>query len=144
MQVDREDCGHPADTCIAPRENATVSGTIAHGHHPLRAGCRLIGAFKRFAHVGGNRASYQQHIGVAWRCDKTNSEALQIVQNIVESVDLELAAIAGPCVDLTNGKRAAEALAGQAVDLGSKLGQRGIVSERCRLGERAVHEAFEQ
>jgi hypothetical protein len=81
---------------------------------------------------------------MAWRCDETNAESLQIVQDIVESMYLELAAIARTRIDLTNGKRSTEPPAGRTVDLRCELSHRGIVSGRCRLGKRPVHEALEQ
>ena len=59
-------------------------------------------------------------------------------------MDLELAAVAGACIDLTNRKRSTQPQAGRAVHLRRKLGHRGIVPERCRLGKRSVHEALEE
>jgi hypothetical protein len=105
---------------------------------------RLIGALERFPHVGSHWTRHKQHIGMARGCDKANPEPLEIVQDVVESVYLELAAIAGARIYLANGKRSPQPPAGRAVNLRRQFGHRSIVSERGRFGKRSVHQALQQ
>ena len=41
-------------------------------------------------------------------CDEPNAQPLEVVEGVVEGVDLELATVAGACVDVTNAQRTAE------------------------------------
>ena len=59
-------------------------------------------------HVPRHRARHQQAVGVPGRGDEVHAEALEVVVRSGEAGDLELAAVAGAGVDLTNGQRASE------------------------------------
>jgi len=144
MQIDGQDGGDAANASIAAREDPAVSRTVSHRDHPFWVRSGLVSALEGFAHVGGDRARYEQHIGVAWRCHKTNAESLQIVQDIVKGVDLEFAAIAGARIDLANGKRSTQPPSGRTVHLRCKFSHGGIVPDRCRLGKRPVYDAPEK
>jgi hypothetical protein len=45
---------------------------------------------------------------VAWAGDETDTEPLEVVKWIVESVDLELASVTRPCIDVADAKSSAE------------------------------------
>ena len=75
-------------------EYAAVARAIAHRNHPLRIGRSSVGALERFAHVRGDRSRDEQHVGVARRGHEAQAETLQVVEDVVERMDLELAAVA--------------------------------------------------
>ena len=95
MQINGENGRNAAHTGIASRKNATVSSAVTHGDDPLGTRRRLIGALQRLAHVRRDPARHEEHIGVTRRCDETQTESLEIVDDVVECMDLELAAVAG-------------------------------------------------
>ena len=55
-----------------------------------------------------DRTRDQQQIGMPGTCDKPNTEPFEVVEGIVESLDLELATIAGARVDVADAQRTAE------------------------------------
>ena len=67
---------------------------------------------------------------MAWRGDELQAEAFQVVEGVVERVDLELAAIAGACIDLADGEAAAEPPLRRAVEICRKLGKGRFVRPR--------------
>ena len=73
----------------------------------------------------------------AWRGrgDEAQAEALQIVEGIAEGVDLELAAIAGAGIDLTDRQRAAEPAARGTVERCARARLVPLVGRGRRLGE---------
>ena len=77
VQIDRDDLRHAADDRVAAGENAAVGGAIADRHHPFRVRRRGVGALQRLAHVLGDRAGHQQHVGMARRGDEAQAEALE-------------------------------------------------------------------
>ena len=101
---------------VAAGEEAAVERAVADRHHPFRVGRRVVGALQRLAHVLGDRAGHQQHVGVARRGDEAQAEALEVVEGVVERVDLQLAAVAGAGIDLADRQAAAEPAARGAVD----------------------------
>ena len=115
---------------IAAGENAAIGGAIADRHHPFRVRRRGVSALQRLAHVLGDRAGHQQHVGMARRGDEAQAEALEIVEGVVERVDLELAAIAGAGIDLADGEAAAELPPRGAIEICRKLGQGRVVGRR--------------
>lgn len=92
----------------AALEDAAVPRAVAGGDHPFRRGRAGPGPVQRFAHVAGERAGDQQHVGVAGRGDEAQPEALQDVDHAGQGVDLQLAAVAGAGVHLPDRQAAAE------------------------------------
>src|SRR5215813_2470040 len=127
MQVNRENCGDPADAGIAPGKYAPVPGTITDRDNPLRVRRSVIRALEPLPHVGGDWTRYEQHVGMARRGDEPDSEALQVVHDVVESMYFQLAAIAGPGIDLSDGQRATQSPPGRAVEPRGKFLHRGFV-----------------
>jgi hypothetical protein len=111
-----------ARSCRVPPPSRAVS----YGHHPLRVGRRQVGALERFAHVRGDRTGHQQHIGMARRGDEAQAESLEVIEHVAERVDLELAPVAGPRIDLADRERSPEPPA------------RGLIHARGQLGNRRV------
>src|SRR5678810_818948 len=72
----------------------------------------------------------------AWRGHEAQAEALEVVDDVVQRVDLELAAIARAGVHLADGKRAPEPRPRGAIDARRELGEGGFIGRRRRLGER--------
>src|SRR5260370_16762657 len=105
VQVDRQNGRYAAHAGIATRENAPVSRAIADGDDPLRRRRRRVGALERLAHVRGNRSGHEQHIGMPRRGDEAHAEALQIVHDIVESMNLAFATVARTRVNFANEER---------------------------------------
>ena len=68
----------------------------------------LVGSAQRHLHVLRHRARDQQQIRVPRTRDESNAQPLDVVEGIVERVDLELAAVAGARIDVTDAQRAAE------------------------------------
>src|SRR5690606_19746080 len=86
----------------------------------------------------------QQYIGVTRRGHEAEAETLEIVIDVVERVDFELAAIAGARVHLANGQAAAEHSARARLKSLRQLRQHGIIGRRARLGQRATDQILEQ
>ena len=143
MQIDGHDLRHSPFHRIAAGEDAAIGGAVADGHHPFRVGRRVVGAQQRLAHVLGDRARHQQHVGMARRGDEFQPEALEIVEGVVQRVDLELAAIARAGVDLADGEAAAKPALRRAIEIGGKLGEPGNVGRGRRLGHRPAQQIFQ-
>ena len=73
---------------------------------------------------------------MARRGDEAQAEAFEIVEGVVERVDFQLAAVAGAGIDFADREAAAEPAVRGAVEPLCKLGQRGLVRGRRRLGQR--------
>jgi hypothetical protein len=101
VEIDGDDLGNTADDRVAAGEAPAIQGAVTDRDDPFRIGRRVIGSFQRLAHVLGHRTGHQKHVGVAWRRDKADAESLEIVIGVVERMDLELAPVAGPRIDLT-------------------------------------------
>jgi hypothetical protein len=87
---------------------------------------------------------FYQHVGMARRRDKTQAEAFEIVERVVERVYFELAAIAGAGIDLADRQAAAKPAVRGAVDLLCELGKRGVVGRRRRFGDGRADQVLEQ
>jgi hypothetical protein len=63
---------------------------------------------------------------VTWRGCESQSEALDVIDRIVEGMNLELAAIARAGIDFANGHRATEQAPDPLFQGASNLGERGV------------------
>jgi hypothetical protein len=63
-----------------------------------------------------NRTGHEQHVRMARRSDKVNTEALDVMDGVIERIDFQLTSVAGAGIDLSDGEGAAEDI----VDLGSE------------------------
>src|SRR6476659_7358823 len=63
----------------------------------------------------------------AWRGDEAQAEALEIVKGVVQRMDLELAGIAGPGIDLADGEAAAKLLPRHTAEICRQLRQGSFV-----------------
>ena len=77
-----------------------------------------------------------------WR-DERKTEALEIVERVVERVDFQFAAVAGAGVDLAYRKAAAETTARGGIDAPGKLIERFVVGLRRRFGQCSMGNALE-
>src|SRR5262249_28487897 len=102
-----------------------------------------VGALERFTHVPGDRAGDQQHVGVARRGHETQPESLEIVERVVERMDLELATVARPGIDLANREAATQALPRGTSHAGRELDERGFILARRRFRQRTAKEALD-
>src|SRR5262249_18285787 len=102
------------------------------------------GALKRLAHVPGDRAGDHQNVGMPWRGNEAQPEALEIIEGVVERVNLQLAAVAGTSIDLADRQTAAEPAPCHRVKFAGELRQRRMVSSRRRFGERPAQHALKQ
>jgi len=116
MEINGHDVSYAAGHSVAACKNSTVHGAGTDSDHPFRIGGRVIGAQQRLAHILGYGAGYHQHIGMAWRSNKAQAKALEIVKRIIERMDFQLATIAGTGIDLANGQRTTKPGASGAVD----------------------------
>src|SRR5512135_871670 len=80
----------------------------------------------------------------AWRGDKAQAEALEVVQHVAQRMDFQLARVARPGIDFANRQRAPESLVRRVVDARGQLGDRSLVRRRRGFGEQTLDEAFEQ
>src|SRR4051812_44091162 len=81
---------------------------------------------------------------MAWRGDEAEAEALDVVIGVIERVDLKLASIAGPGVDLTYRKAPAKTPPRGAAKGRCKFGHRGIVRTRRLFGERPSQQTLNE
>jgi len=94
MQIDRDDLIHRTNNCISSLEHAASRRAVADGDNPFGVGRGRVGAFQCDLHVVRHGSGHQQHVGVTWGSGKSQSEALHVIDCIVERVDLKLAAVA--------------------------------------------------
>src|SRR5215471_463739 len=102
VQIDRYYVFYTAFHRIAASKYSAVDCTGADSNHPFRIRCRFVCAQQRLVHVLGHWPSYQEHIGMARRCDETQPETLEIVEGVVEGVDFQLATVARTGIDFAN------------------------------------------
>src|SRR6266702_6601739 len=133
--VDRDDVRHAPATGVAFAKDAAGAATVANGDYELGIGRGLIRPAQRHLHVFRHRARDQQQIGVAGACDKPNTQPFKVVEGIVDGVDLELAAVARACVDVTDTQRAAKH--GTNVVLQAVAKAQGFIRLWRRLGDNA-------
>ena len=79
---------------VAALEHPAIHRAIAHRDHKFRVRRGSPGPAQRVLHVAGNRAGDQQHIGMARAGDEVQAEPFQVVDDAVQHVDFQLAAIA--------------------------------------------------
>ena len=103
MEVDRDDRRDAADTRVAAGKYAAVAAAVSDGHHPLGIWRGAIGSLQWFPHVAGHRPRDEEHVRMPGRGDKAEPEAFQVVVDVAEGMDLQLAAIAGAGIYLANG-----------------------------------------
>ena len=65
---------------------------------------------------------------MAWRSDKVDTEARDVVDRVIERVDFQLASVAGAGVDLSDGEGSAEDI----VDLGSEAVANPLLTRAAR------------
>jgi hypothetical protein len=94
MKIDGNDGIDSARDGVAAGEYAAVGRAIADSNHPLRVWRRLIGALERLAHIAGDRAGNEQHVGMARRGDEAQSKALEVVEGATSSRNLLILKIA--------------------------------------------------
>ena len=73
------------------------------------------GAVQGDAHVAGQRAGDEQDVGMAGAGNEAQPEALQVMHDVAEGVELQLAAIAASGVHVADGQAAAEAALGSGL-----------------------------
>jgi hypothetical protein len=85
--------------------------------------------------VLADRPGHEQQIGVARTCHESNAQTLDVVDRIVERVNLEFAAVAGPGVDRANAECATHDVEDPALQLGAQ--PQALVAHGWRLGHDA-------
>ena len=104
VKIDRNDGIDAAGDGVAAGKHAAVPRAIADRDHPFRVRRRVVGALQGLAHIVGDRAGDEQHVGMARRGDEAQAEALEVVEGVVESMDFQFATIAGSGVDFADGR----------------------------------------
>ena len=94
MEIDGHNGRNSPHHRVAAGKKTAVERAVADGDDPLGVRCRVVGTRERLAHVPGDRPGHEQYVGMSRRRHKTQPEALEIIERVVESVDLEFAAIA--------------------------------------------------
>jgi len=121
VKINRKDCGYTTYAGIAVGENAAVERAGACGNHPFRGGHRLIGPLQRFAHIPGYRSGSQEDVSMARRGDELQPEPFEIVEGVAERMQLKLARIAGPGVDMPDRQAPAQSRSRRLLDPAGKL-----------------------
>src|SRR6185436_3151240 len=106
--VDRNDVRDRAGARVAAAENAARCAAVADRDDELRVGCGVVGALERDLHVPRDGPRHEQQIRVPGARDESDSQPLDVVERVVESVDLELATVTRAGIDLTNAQRPAQ------------------------------------
>ena len=143
LEIHRDGIGHAAHHGIAARKNTAVYCAAADRHHPLRIGGGVVSPQQRLTHVFRHRSRHHEHIGMARRGDEAQAEPFEVIERVCQSVDFELAAVAGTGIDLADRQRAAKAGARCPVDVSGQLGECGFAGCGRRLGERPLDQAFQ-
>jgi hypothetical protein len=94
MKIDGNNGINSARDRIAAGEYAAVGPAIADRNHPRWVRRRPVGALQRLAHVAGDRAGNEQHVGMARRGDEAQSKALEVVEGATSSRNLLILKIA--------------------------------------------------
>jgi hypothetical protein len=81
---------------------------------------------------------------MARRGDEAQTEALKVIEGIIERVNLKLAAIARAGVHLADGEAASEPASGRIVKLCRQLGEGRIVRRDRGLGRGPTHQILEE
>ena len=74
------------------------------------------------------------------RGDEAQSEALEVVEGVVERMNFKLAAVAGSGVDFADGEAASKPAPRGAINACGEFGERRVVGRRRRLGQRTARE----
>src|SRR5258706_15560746 len=76
--------------------------------------------------------------------DKTQAKTFEVVKRVLQSMDFQLAAVAGARINLADRKTAAEAPARRPVESGGKLRQFRIIRFGARLRQRRPDQTLQQ
>ena len=76
MEVDGHDFGNTANDRVAAGETPSIPSAISDRDDPFGIGGRVVRALKCVAHIPGHGPGHHQHIGMAWRGDEAEAEAL--------------------------------------------------------------------
>jgi len=135
---------HRLNDRVAAGKYAAIERAIADRDDPFGIGSRVVGALKRLAHIAGYRPRDHEYVGVTRGRDKSQAEAFEIIEGVVERVDFELAAVARAGVDLPNRETAAQPSACRVLHSRAERRQRCVVSGRRLFREREAQKIFEQ
>ena len=131
---------------VALSEDTAGAAAVAERDHELGVGCGVVRSAQGHLHVFRDGAGDQQQIGVPGARDEADAEPFEVVEGIVERVDLELAAVAGAGVDVTDAERTAEhgtnAILQVVANAQALIRLRrlfGDDSDRCNLAQRFQH-----
>jgi hypothetical protein len=94
MKIDGNDGIDSARDRVVAGEYAAVGRAIAARDRPLWVRRRLVGALQRLAHVAGDRAGNEQHVGTTRRGDEAQSKAIEVVEGATSSRNLLILKIA--------------------------------------------------
>src|SRR5450759_1564804 len=83
MQINGENRRDAADAGVAPGKDAPISSAVSYGDDPFRARGGVVGALECFAHVDGDRTRHHEYVSMTWRSNKTQTESLEIVDDVV-------------------------------------------------------------
>src|SRR5262249_18348761 len=97
-------------------ENSAVDRTVPRSNHPFWIRGCVVGPKQCLAHVFRHRACDEQDVGMARRGHEAQPEALDIVECVVERMDFQLAAVAGPGIYPEDRKAPPEPAARGGVD----------------------------
>lgn len=107
--IDRDDLIYSAQRCIALAENTAVAPAITYGNNQLGRRRCVICPAERYLHIPRDRPGNQQEVRKSRRGSEMDTKPLAVVKRVVDGMDLQLAAIAGACIDLPDGKASLKA-----------------------------------
>src|SRR5207237_10512612 len=107
-QVHRQDVADAARDLRAPRERAPADGARAHGDYELRRWHGLVRFLEREPHVGVDRSSDDDPVGVSRGGHELHAEATEVEHDIAQGDELGLAAVAAPRHDRPQLERSPE------------------------------------
>ena len=132
IEVDRKNAFEARRASIVSAGNSPRYGACADSHDPARLGHGLIGRLQRLEHGVRDRSGHQQQIGETRRWREEDSQAMEIIERIVERLQLGFAAVARAGVDMAHVQAAVK----RALPIRRRARRDGSFAQRDRRGSR--------
>src|SRR4051794_37780725 len=98
--------GAPAG--VAFSEYTPAASAVPDSNNQFGIGYGIVGAFQGLYHIHGPRPCNQQQVGMPRTCHEFDPDSFEVVVGIVERLDLQLASITRPGIDVANTKGTAQ------------------------------------
>ena len=106
--VDGDHVGNAPATSVALAKYPPGAAAIAESNHEFGIGCGVIRSTQGHFHVLRYGTRDQQQVCVPGAGDEPDAESFEVVERIVQGMNLELAAVTGPGIDMANAKGPAQ------------------------------------